>query len=73
MKIKVMPMIGTVRNERLESLRGCHALTERSVFKEVNAITLGPTLEKAIKELLLADRVGSLGGSAQFIVQIDLD
>jgi hypothetical protein len=74
MKITVMPMIGQVNREtRLGSLTACHAIIERSIRKEVNAITLGPTLEKSIKELILADRPSALTGKVTFIVEIELE
>jgi hypothetical protein len=72
MKITVMPMSGKVqRHERLHSLSGCHAITERQVVKH-DQPKLGPPIEAAIKELLLADRLAAIGGKVTFIIEVEL-
>lgn len=45
-RIKVMPMLGELKYERFDSLRGCHAIHERQIVKVVkNGQPIGPALE----------------------------
>lgn len=72
-KLKVMPLLGKInREERLDSLRACHAIHEREVVRHFDGGNFAPQLNEAVRELLLADRVVALNGSVQFIVQIEL-
>lgn len=66
-------MLGEVKHERLRSLEGCHAIHERHVYRHVEGPQLGAALDKAIKELLLADRhLASLDNKVTFIVELTL-
>ena len=56
-KITVTPMLGNPRNDRTESLRGCHAMIERSEYINSMPGQLGTSLDSAIKKLLLTDYV----------------
>lgn len=71
-KVRVMPVIGAMTNSRLESLRGCHALTERSVVREFTQTSFNTVVGQALKELLLADRHAALEGKLTFIVQVEM-
>jgi hypothetical protein len=73
MKLIVTPMIGEVRQERLDSLRTCHAIYERQVIKRIDGKDLGKAVDMAIKELLLADRARALEGRMSFIVEISTE
>ena len=75
MKITVMPMLGEVkRHERLDSLRGCHALTERSVVKMASSgAEMRAALGAALQELMMADRPAALSGKLTFILQVEID
>lgn len=72
--IRVMPMIGQInREERLDSLRACHAIHERQITKRCDRPEfLNTQIGEAIRELLLADRVTALSGKVQFIVTIEV-
>lgn len=70
--IRLTPMIGQPRNERLESLRGCHMIHERGVVKSFEAGKMGRALEDAVKELALADRLAAMDGKLRFVLEIEL-
>lgn len=73
MKVTVMPILGQVKDERLTSLTGCHALYERRVVKrDVPMGQLDSAVGNAIRELCLADRVGALSGKLSFVVSVEL-
>jgi len=54
-KLIITPMLGNPRADRLESLTHCHALHEKSEVAPLDVGRLGPTLEAAIKKILLTD------------------
>jgi hypothetical protein len=72
-RIKVMPLIGAIQQERLESLRGCHAIQERTVVKHFEVGGLEKAMGDALKELLIADRVTALENQKlQFIIIVEV-
>lgn len=72
--VVVMPMIGEInREERLDSLRACHAIHERTVRKyDVTPQNMERYIGEAIRELLLSDRVAALSGRVHFIVSLEV-
>lgn len=73
LRLQVMPMLGDMRpGERLDSLRGCHALFERSIVKAIDSPPdMDAKIGAAVRELLLADRHAALRGKVTFIVQLE--
>lgn len=70
-KIRVMPVIGEMTANRLESLRGWHALYERSIVREFTPLTFNKVVGDAVKELSLTERHSALRGKLTFIVQVE--
>jgi hypothetical protein len=73
-RVTVMPLSGEIRrDDRLGSLRGCHAITERSAVRRFETGHMAEALESAMKELMLADRFLATSGKLQFVVEVALD
>jgi hypothetical protein len=71
--ITVMPMLGDIREERLMSLAGCHAILERRVTRRLESPSqMDRIIGEAIRELMLADRVKALDGNLQYIVRVEM-
>lgn len=72
-RIIVMPLLGEIREERLDSLRACHAIYERRVIKRLDSPTqMDRSIGEAIRELMLSDRVKALEGNLQYIVRVEV-
>jgi hypothetical protein len=74
MTIKLIPMLGEPKQDRLDSLRGCHALFERTVVKRgVKGTEIGKEVHAALASLLLADRPAALAGKVRFIIEMQVE
>jgi hypothetical protein len=73
MKLTLIPMTGRVQDDRLYSLRGCHALLERKAVKQFdNKKEFEAALLAAMRELLLADRLEALDGRISYVLTLEL-
>ena len=73
LKIVAMPVIGQPQENRLESLRSCHAIFERKVINVAETVDFEKNLAAAMKELLLADASSRLrSGKQHFLVTLEI-
>lgn len=74
-RVIVMPIIGSVNDSRLDSLRGCHALHERKAvrpFTDGSRADMDKAIGDAVRELVMADRVRALDGKLNFLVTVEV-
>lgn len=54
-RVRVTPVIGLVSRDRLDSMRGTHAIHERAVLKQCTSETVGDAVTEAIREIIMMD------------------
>lgn len=75
LRITVMPFIGKITSERLDSFRACHAIQERKLTRvSQSPKDFDAKLCALVKELLLADRYAcTVDQEFQVVVQIKVE
>lgn len=73
-RVRVTPLIGEVSRDRLDSMRGTHAIHERSVCKSCTSETVGEAITECVREIVLMDPLQRCFSAdrVQLLVQFEL-
>lgn len=75
LKLTIMPVIGEVKHNRLQSLTGCHAIYERRLWSLISHPNhFNAKLIELVKELMLADRTeATVRRKLTYIIEVELE